>query len=35
MDHILFECDVEGREETWKMAKRLWMETTKEKPGKC
>src|SRR5215472_14706539 len=31
MEHILWECEIEGREETWEQAKRIWNETTPEK----
>ena len=34
LDHILLECDAEGRKETWDMAERLWKETTKRSKNK-
>ena len=30
LNHILFECQVEGREEIWDMAEKLWNRTTKD-----
>ena len=34
IDHILIECDVEGREEAWEMAERLWKEIMKRNKNK-
>ena len=30
LSHILFECQIEGREEIWDMAEKLWNRTTKD-----